>query len=212
MAVYEKNGQLTYVDENGNEYTLFPYTKIECVDGLGAKLALVKRTYFTIPPGQAASISFRNTTSALIYCRGWESSASALFHYSGYGAGRVRQGIDTLANGGKVSCGLNLESVGQGMTIKNNNSTVTLEDCIDSGFQDYEPTITFTEANAAELYTEFPNPPMAPNEEYRTTERYKGNPVYKKVDGNGNILWRAGNETSWHLLASAESVATATVE
>ena len=212
MATYEKNGLLTYVDGDGNEYKLFPKTKIECVDGLGDKVAKIKKTYFTIPAGQAASIAFRNTTSALIYCRGWGSSASALFYYSGYGAGKVRQGLVTLENGGKVSCGLNYESSGQGMTIKNNNDTVNLEVCIDSAFQDYEATITFTENNASELYTEFPDPPMEPNVEYRTTERYKSNPVYKKVDGNGNILWRAGNESTWHLLASAESIATATVE
>lgn len=56
------------------------------------------------------------------------------------------------------------------------------------------------------------NPPMKVNTEYRTAERYKETAVYKKVDANGNILWRAENETSWHLLASADYVATATVE
>lgn len=34
MATIEKNGELTYVDENGNEYVLHPKTKIECVEGL----------------------------------------------------------------------------------------------------------------------------------------------------------------------------------
>ena len=59
---------------------------------------------------------------------------------------------------------------------------------------------------------EYINPPMYLGQEYRTTERYKGAVVYKMVDTNGNILWRAENETAWHLLASADYVATATVE
>ena len=59
---------------------------------------------------------------------------------------------------------------------------------------------------------EWINPRMAVGVEYRTAELYKGTAVYKKVDTNGNILWRAENETSWHLLASADYVATATVE
>lgn len=56
------------------------------------------------------------------------------------------------------------------------------------------------------------NPPLTTNVEYRTTKRYKGAAVYEKVDTNGNILWRSENETTWHLLASADYVATATVE
>lgn len=56
------------------------------------------------------------------------------------------------------------------------------------------------------------NPPLGVGVEYRTTERYQNAAVYKKVDTNGNILWRAEYENSWHLLSSAEYVATATVE
>ena len=56
------------------------------------------------------------------------------------------------------------------------------------------------------------NPPMIKGAEYRTTERYQGAVVYKKVDEAGNILWRAEYETSWHLLSSASAVAPATVE
>ena len=60
--------------------------------------------------------------------------------------------------------------------------------------------------------TEWLNPPMIKNVEYRTTKRYKGLAVYEKVDTSGNILWRAENETTWHLLTSSGSVANATVE
>jgi hypothetical protein len=59
---------------------------------------------------------------------------------------------------------------------------------------------------------EWVNPPMVAGVEYRTTERYKGVAVYKKVDNDGNILWRGENETSWHLLASSGAVAAATIE
>lgn len=59
---------------------------------------------------------------------------------------------------------------------------------------------------------EWVNPPMYVDVEYRTTDRYKGYAVYKKVDANGNVLWRGDNETSWHLLSSSSFVAAATVE
>ena len=59
---------------------------------------------------------------------------------------------------------------------------------------------------------EWANPPMKVDVEYRTTERYLGSAVYKKVDSNGNILWRKEGETDWHLLASANYIAAATLE
>lgn len=59
---------------------------------------------------------------------------------------------------------------------------------------------------------EWDNPPLDPGLEYRTTERYHGQAVIKKMDAAGNILWRAENETSWHLLSASSYVAPATVE
>ncbi len=56
------------------------------------------------------------------------------------------------------------------------------------------------------------NPPMIPGVEYRTTDRYKEYAVYKKVDAEGNILWRKDGDTKWHLLSAASYVANATVE
>lgn len=58
----------------------------------------------------------------------------------------------------------------------------------------------------------FINPPMRVGVEYRTTKHYKGYAVYEKVDEHGNILWRAENEATWHLLTSANYIATASVE
>ena len=59
---------------------------------------------------------------------------------------------------------------------------------------------------------EWVNPPMASGVEYRTTERYLGSAVYKKVDASGNVLWRKDGESEWHLLTSANYIATATLE
>ena len=59
---------------------------------------------------------------------------------------------------------------------------------------------------------EWVNPPLDTGFEYRTTERYHGYAVIKKMDAVGNILWRAEHETSWRLLNSASAVAPATVE
>ena len=53
---------------------------------------------------------------------------------------------------------------------------------------------------------EIVNPPMTPGVEYRTTDRYKGSAVYKKVGGNGDILWRIDGESKWRLWASASYV------
>jgi hypothetical protein len=59
---------------------------------------------------------------------------------------------------------------------------------------------------------EWVNPPMAVGVEYRTTERYKNVAIYKKVNSNGDVLWRKDGETQWHMLSSASYVAAATVE
>lgn len=56
------------------------------------------------------------------------------------------------------------------------------------------------------------NPPLLTGIEYRTIDRYKGAAVYKKVNANGDILWRVEGETSWHLLSSASYVSAASVE
>lgn len=53
---------------------------------------------------------------------------------------------------------------------------------------------------------EWQNPPMEAGVEYRTTERYQGAVVYKKVDANGNILWRKETDTQWRLLSTASFV------
>jgi hypothetical protein len=44
---------------------------------------------------------------------------------------------------------------------------------------------------------EWVNPPFEADEEYRTTERIDNKAVYKKIDSNGNILYRLEDEESW---------------
>ena len=48
-------------------------------------------------------------------------------------------------------------------------------------------------------YTEwvYDNPPMVPDVEYRTTQRYNGEAVYKMLDTYGNLWWRPENEETW---------------
>ena len=59
---------------------------------------------------------------------------------------------------------------------------------------------------------EWVNPPMIAGTEYRTTERYQGSAVYKKVNSSGDILWRAEHESQWHMTAPAPYITDATVE
>lgn len=59
---------------------------------------------------------------------------------------------------------------------------------------------------------EWENPSFDSGYEYRTTERYHGYAVIKKMDASGNILWRAEHETTWRLLTSASAVVPASVE
>lgn len=43
---------------------------------------------------------------------------------------------------------------------------------------------------------EWVNPPMDLGVEYRTTERYQGKPVYKKMDSNG-VIWWSTDQSTW---------------
>lgn len=45
---------------------------------------------------------------------------------------------------------------------------------------------------------EWVNPPMQLGVEYRTTERYNGKAIYKKLDTDGIVKWRVDGETTWH--------------
>ena len=183
MAVYEKEGQLTYVDENGNEYILYPKTTVAQVKGLPESLAgLGSNTApHKLNVDDAVVTGWYQVKNVIIpgFCedadRWWDAFViSALEDFSTHQFIFDRYG-NFSKNG---SCYLH-RSRAEG-----------------KGWGEWE----------------WENPPMEPGWAYRTTKRYKGNAVYEKVDETGNILWRAENETAWHLLASAEHIATATVE
>lgn len=53
---------------------------------------------------------------------------------------------------------------------------------------------------------EWLNPPMMLGVEYRTTERYLGEPVYKKLNANGIISWRPEYESEWRAEAGYANV------
>lgn len=43
------------------------------------------------------------------------------------------------------------------------------------------------------------NPPMKTGAEYRTTERYNGEVVYKKLSSGGNPMWRPESSSTWRI-------------
>ena len=47
------------------------------------------------------------------------------------------------------------------------------------------------------LVTEYENPPLEVDVEYRTTERIHGKAVYKKATSSGDIMYRLDGETEW---------------
>lgn len=55
--------------------------------------------------------------------------------------------------------------------------------------------------NGTWLPWEYENSNLEVGKEYRTTERYKGQQIYKKVDTDGIIKWRLENETTWKTVA-----------
>lgn len=51
--------------------------------------------------------------------------------------------------------------------------------------------------NGTWLPLEWENPPLSLGEEYRTTERYNGKAVYKKLDSDGVLMYRLDGETDY---------------
>ena len=79
----------------------------------------------------------------------------------------------------------------------------------------YQKYIAIRHSNdAGDTWSEWEhvNPPMIADVEYRTTERYKGYAVYKKVNTNGDVLWRVEGESKWRFMLSSSYVSEATVE
>ena len=62
------------------------------------------------------------------------------------------------------------------------------------GMQGYELRRVYN--NKSWLPWEWVDPPMKLGVEYRTTERYLGNPVYKKMDSDG-VIWWSTDQSTW---------------
>lgn len=172
MARYEKKGQMTYVDGNGNDYLLYPETLYEQVKGLSPALG-----------DWCKSVSH------------WDDAKTNGFY-------STANGSPTAAAEATVWAGVVIADPFTGQITQrvwSQGKSIVYE----AVRQLFDNTWTSWA---------WVNPPLIAGTEYLTTRRYKGSPVYEKVDSNGNILWRTDNEPSWHLLASASAVVNATVE
>jgi hypothetical protein len=158
MATYDKTGQMTYVDESGNEHLLYPNTKMECVEGLEAQLASKAPAGFGL--------------------------GEHIYHHSADGVlDFFDEQLATMPNGTKKF----IEFAGDYQTTQ--GALFVGELC--KRDNNYAYVIGYTYSDAMGLYRakyngvwnpwEYINPPMVTGEEYRTTERYKGNPVYVKL-------------------------------
>ena len=103
-------------------------------------------------------------------------------------------------------------SLAYGYGRVDNFDTGRAKQTIVPAYPSYDSTLVRYFKNSVWSEWEWENPPMEVGMEYRTTERYKGSAVYKKVNSNGDVLWRKDGETQWHLLTSASYVTAATVE
>lgn len=141
---------------------------------------------------------------------------------SGYGLGTIAKGLSSSDDlnkitatgwymwGGSLPANAPTSLVGCVMEVIARGATDAVQRVICQN--DTRMSILYRIFNDTWSEWEWENPPLEMGVEYRTTKRYKGVAVYEKVDTNGNILWRAANETTWHLLASSSSVVNATVE
>jgi hypothetical protein len=168
MAIYEKHGQLTYVDESGNEYLLYPKTKQDCVDGLKDTLAGKAPSgygYGEVP----VSLGSTSDDAAFLV------KLNEQFNLT---TGKTRQ--VTFSMGGVTYLGtLWKATTGYGTLTANSYTdsetgallTKIVRNCVSGNWQPWE----------------YENPPLKNNTEYRTTERYGSKPVYVKRINYGKL-------------------------
>ncbi len=142
--------------------------------------------------------------------------ANGAYAPSGYGLGTAGTEIDSWNNAvknGYYISGVDGPITGsyfQGLVVNYGNEII-----VQKVWQTWGNALYSAERRKIDgtwTHWEWVNPPMVAGTEYRTTERYKGSAVYKKVNSNGDVLWRKDGETQWHMLSSASYVAAATVE
>lgn len=65
MATYEKEGQLTYKSEDGNDYIIYPITKKECVDGIDSIEASIEELRKAVDEMDSGSSGSNGSGSAV---------------------------------------------------------------------------------------------------------------------------------------------------
>lgn len=179
MAIYEKNGQMTYVDEAGNEYLLFPNTKIGRVEGLEDALAGKAPAGYGYGDPITITISNTQTGDELDFDTALEDVFSGMDNYSA----RQVQFQDFSSGVGDVFTGT---------LYKNWADYGWLKGTSYSGY-----TMQKVKKNGAWHNREWINPPMVLGVEYRTTERWNGKPVYAYAYTFGNLP-ASGHLTAEH--------------
>lgn len=164
MTTYEKLGQMTYVDENGNEHLLYPKTKQDCVDGLKDTLAGKAPSgygYGEIP----VSLGSTNDDAAFLVKLNEQFaktvSKSRLVRFT-HGGGAWTGTLWNAGNNYGVLTAYSYSEPNVGFVF-----TKMIRNCKNGVWQDWE----------------YENPTMKNNTEYLTTERIGNKPVYvKRVD------------------------------
>jgi hypothetical protein len=170
MAVYTKDGQLTYVDDQGNEYQLFPKTKLANVEGLEDALKGKAPDGFGLGSAMSPVATNLNTTVK----NGW-------FSY----------GDSTTGRPAYIPYGVVLVSTRSGEVIQKAFGTTDANYSHMINAQRRSP-------NGGSSWTdwEYENPPMMNGVEYRTTDRHEGKAIYKKL--NSGIEWyRVEGSDTW---------------
>lgn len=200
MATTEHDGLLTYVDENGNKYLLYPITKVDNVDGLEEELNKKAPASHT-----AAVDNPHNVTAAQV-------GATPASHAT---ATNNPHGV-TIAQIGAAPAGYGL-----GGEVR---KAAHCDECTESGFWSahsgfpdgvdgsthlgiayrfngwiyqelrrlgtdatYKLIRKKNEETGAWQPWEWENPPMEVGKEYRTTERWNGKAVYTQIVEFGNL-------------------------
>ena len=158
MAI-EKNGQMTYVDEAGNEYLLFPKTKIHQVEGLESALegkAPAGYGLGTTAKELTNSDDLNNIWQNGNYWWNWSTPVNApIFDYDTKGAYAYMR-VDSRDDGAYTQTIRSFHAPNIGLTIIRTKTGDT-------------------------IIEEWVNPPMIPDVEYRTTKRHNGKVVFTQL-------------------------------
>ena len=162
MAKYETNGQMTYVDENGNEHLLFPNTKIDRVEGLPEELAAKAPSgfgYGEVPVSLGTADNEETFVANLTEQFNKTVSRTRKVRFT-WGGGAWTGELWNAGNNYGVLTAYSYAVQNVGFVVQK-----VIRNCVDGEWQPWE----------------YENPPMRSGVEYRTTERYLGKPVYAKV-------------------------------